>query len=46
MVWYILENIDDILLFLGLYNEESSYLVMEIMEELGIEKNDFCVWFG
>ena len=46
VVRYILENIEDISLFLGSHNEESSYLAMEIMEELGIEKNDSRVWFG
>lgn len=46
VVRYILENINDISLFLGSHNEESSYLAMEIMEEFGIEKNDSRVWFG
>ncbi|MEZ4857800.1 MAG: proline dehydrogenase family protein [Flavobacteriaceae bacterium] len=43
---YILENIKDISLFLGSHNEESSYLAMSIMEELGIAKDDPRVWFG
>ncbi len=43
---YILENIDDISVFIGTHNEESSYLGMQLMEELGIAKNDSRVWFG
>ncbi|VAV82557.1 Carbapenem antibiotics biosynthesis protein carD [hydrothermal vent metagenome] len=43
---YILNNLDDISLFVGTHNEESSYLAMEIMEELNIAKNDNRVWFG
>lgn len=46
VVRYILENLQDISLFLGSHNEESSYLAMEIMSELGIPKNDPRVWFG
>lgn len=43
---YILDNLDDISLFLGTHNEDSTYLAMEIMEEKGIPKNDPRVWFG
>ena len=43
---YILHNLDDISLFVGTHNEESSYLAMEIMEKLNIAKNDHRVWFG
>jgi proline dehydrogenase len=43
---YILDNLDDISLFLGTHNEDSSYLAMEIMEEKGILKDDRRVWFG
>ncbi|PKV51113.1 L-proline dehydrogenase [Aquimarina sp. MAR_2010_214] len=43
---YILENIDDISIFIGTHNEESSYLAMKLMAELNIAKNDFRVWFG
>ena len=46
VVSYILENIDDIELFLGSHNEMSSYLAMEKMKELGISKEDRRVWFG
>ena len=46
VVQYILENLQDISLFLGSHNEESSYLAMELMGKLGISKNDPRVWFG
>ncbi|TPN89022.1 proline dehydrogenase family protein [Aquimarina algicola] len=43
---YILENIKDISVFVGTHNEESSYLAMQIMNELAIAKDDARVWFG
>lgn len=43
---YILENLDDISLFVGTHNEDSTYLGMELLEEKGITKNDSRVWFG
>jgi proline dehydrogenase len=43
---YILNNIDDISLFVGTHNEESSYLAMELMKELNISIDDNRVWFG
>ncbi|MDN3723446.1 proline dehydrogenase family protein [Aequorivita sp. SDUM287046] len=43
---YILNNLDDIELFIGTHNEYSSYLAMELMEQKGISKSDDRVWFG
>nr|WP_236027282.1 proline dehydrogenase family protein [Gelidibacter pelagius] len=43
---YILRNIDTISLFIGTHNEQSCYLAMQIMTELGIAKSDNRVWFG
>jgi len=43
---YILENLNDISLFIGTHNEDSSYLAMEIMDNLNISKSDNRVWFG
>lgn len=43
---YILEHIDDISLFLGTHNEESSLLAVKLMGEMGIAKEDNRVWFG
>lgn len=43
---YLLENLEDISVFIGTHNEESTYLAMELMEKLGIDKKDDRVWFG
>ena len=46
VVAYILKNIDDISLFVGSHNEESTLKALELMEQHGIEKDDQRVWFG
>ena len=43
---YILDNIEDISLFIGTHNEESSYLAMTLMNEKEIDISDNRVWFG
>lgn len=43
---YIVENINDIELFAGTHNEESSYLLMKLLDKQAITKNDHRVWFG
>ena len=43
---YILENIETISLFSGTHNEESCYKQIELMEKLGIAKDDERVGFG
>jgi proline dehydrogenase len=43
---YILNNLDDIGLFVGTHNEESTYLAMDLMKEKNIAINDSRVWFG
>ncbi len=43
---YILEHLEDISVFIGTHNEESSYLAMQKMNQLGIACNDPRVWFG
>lgn len=43
---YILDNLEDIELFVGTHNEESTYLAMDIMKEKNIAINDNRVWFG
>jgi proline dehydrogenase len=43
---YIMNNLDDIELFVGTHNESSTYLAMEIMENMGFTKNDRRIWFG
>ncbi len=43
---YILENLDDISVFIGTHNETSSYLAMDLMKKHNISINDNRVWFG
>jgi proline dehydrogenase len=43
---YILDNIDEISLFVGTHNEESCYLAMQLMAEKNIAISDKRVWFG
>ncbi len=43
---YIFDNLEDISLFLGTHNENSTYLAMEIMDAKGLSKDDKRVWFG
>ena len=46
VITYILKNLNDIALFMGSHNEESTLKALELMEQHGIEKNDPRVWFG
>ncbi len=43
---YILENLNDISIFIGTHNEESCYLAMELMEKFNISRQDNSIWFG
>lgn len=43
---YIIDNIEDIHLFCGTHNENSSLLAMQLMKEKGYAKNDNRFWFG
>lgn len=43
---YIIENINDISVFVGTHNENSSYLGMELMKTHNIDIKDNRVWFG
>ena len=43
---YILDNINDIELFLGTHNEASTYLALQIIAAKGLFKNDSKIWFG
>mgnify|MGYP003624176203 CR=1 FL=1 len=45
-VAYMLDHIEDMSLFLGSHNEESSYKMMQLMADKGLKKNDDRVWFG
>jgi len=43
---YILNNLSTISIFIGTHNEESSFLALKLMDELGVSKDDNRVWFG
>ncbi len=43
---YMFENIDDMAIFAGTHNEESSYLLMDLIKNSSISKNDDRIWFG
>ncbi|WP_111708462.1 proline dehydrogenase family protein [Lutibacter citreus] len=43
---YMIENIDEMAVFAGTHNEESSYLLMDLLENSKVNKNDIRVWFG
>ncbi len=43
---YIIDNLNDIELFVGTHNESSTYLAMDIMKQKEISKSDDRVWFG
>lgn len=43
---YIMNNLDSISLFAGTHNEDSSYLLMQLMKEKGIQNSDTRVWFA
>jgi proline dehydrogenase len=43
---YIIDNLDDISLFVGTHNEHSNYLALEIMDDKSILKTDTRIWFG
>ena len=45
-VLYMIENLDRMSIFAGTHNEESSYKLMELMEQRGIAKNDKRIFFG
>lgn len=42
----MLEHLEDMEIFAGTHNENSSYKLMELMKEKGIEPTDSRVWFG
>ncbi len=45
-VAYVLENKNIFSLFAGTHNEDSSYLVIDLMEQYNIPKESDTVWFG
>ena len=45
-VHYMIEHLDAMSVFAGTHNEESSYRLMQLMQEKHIKKNDPRIWFG
>lgn len=45
-VAYMSEHLDQMSIFAGTHNEESSYQLMDIMRQKDIAKNDPRIWFG
>lgn len=45
-VLYMMEHLDTMSVFAGTHNEESSYSLMEIMKQRGLDANDSKIWFG
>ena len=43
---YMVENINDMDIFSGTHNEESSYLLMDLIEKHNLAKDDKRIWFG
>jgi proline dehydrogenase len=43
---YMLSNLDDMEIFAGTHNEESSYLLIKMMKKKNLSENDKRVWFG
>ena len=40
------DNLDDMAIFLGTHNEESSYLLMDLVNNSKLNKKDVRIWFG
>jgi proline dehydrogenase len=45
-VKYMVDHLDTMSIFEGTHNESSTYLLMNIMEEKGINSTDNRIWFG
>lgn len=43
---YMIENINDMSVYNGTHNEESSYLLMELINKHQLNKDDNRIWFG
>lgn len=45
-VIYMIDALDTMAIFAGTHNEESSYQLMELMQQKQLDKNDDRIWFG
>jgi proline dehydrogenase len=43
---YMFKNIEDMAIFAGTHNEESSYLLMDLIAKSGLDNHDIRIWFG
>lgn len=43
---YMFKNIEEMAIFSGTHNEESSYLLMDLLAKSGLDRDDIRVWFG
>ncbi len=43
---YMVDHVEEMAIFAGTHNEESSYLLMKLMVQNQITKNDKRIWFG
>ncbi|MBC9796987.1 proline dehydrogenase family protein [Sinomicrobium weinanense] len=43
---YMIDHLDRMSIFAGTHNEESSYILMKLMEDYNIAKDDPRIWFG
>jgi proline dehydrogenase len=43
---YMVDHLEAMSVFAGTHNEESTYFLMNLMEEKGIKTNDNRIWFG
>jgi len=46
VVSYMLDNIDDMAIFEGTHNEDSSEYLMNLIDSHNLKKNDSRIWFG
>ncbi|MCF6182543.1 proline dehydrogenase family protein [Lutibacter sp.] len=43
---YMIENINEMAVFEGTHNEESAYLLIDLIDKYKLAKNDSRIWFG
>ncbi len=43
---YMIKHVEDMMIYAGTHNEESSLLLANLIEEKSLERNDPRVWFG
>ncbi|WP_121666592.1 proline dehydrogenase family protein [Mesonia aquimarina] len=46
VLYYSMQHLDDISLYIGTHNEVSTYLAMQLMDEKELKKGDDRIWFS